>query len=153
GDLDRIGPQTDVYGLCAILYEILCGVPPFLATNAWEALRKVQHEAPVPPSEIASKIPEKLEQICLKGLAKSPEQRHRSADRLAREVQSWISELAERRKSEEERERFFALSLDLLAILDEQGRLQQASPAWERFLGYDREAITGQPLVELIHAH
>jgi eukaryotic-like serine/threonine-protein kinase len=151
GRLDLIGPRTDVHGLCAILYEILCGVPPFLAPNAREALHKVQYEAPVRPSGIVAKIPEKLEQICLQGLAKVPQERHASADRLAREVQGWLSELAERRKSEEERERFFALSLDLLAILDERGLLQQASPAWERFLGYQREAITGGPLLELIH--
>lgn len=151
GRLDQIGPHTDVYGLCAILYEILCGVPPFMATNAREALHKVQNEPPVPPSGIVAKIPKKLEQICLQGLAKSPRERHASADRLAREVQGWLSELAERRKSEEERERFFALSLDLLAILDDHGRLQQASPAWERFLGHPRDAITGGPLLELIH--
>lgn len=62
-----------------------------------------------------------------------------------------MSDLAERRQAEEERERFFALSLDLLAIIDSDGGLRQTSPAWERQLGYDRKNLTGTPFVEFIH--
>jgi PAS domain S-box-containing protein len=152
GLVDMIGPRTDVYGLCAILYEILCGQPPFLGKNALEVLTRVADVPPVPPSELAPGVPEALEQICLKGLEKLPSRRHPSAESLAQAVQAWVSDLAERRQAEEERERFFALSLDLLAIIDDDGRLRQVSPAWERLLGYDRQQLTDRPVVELIHA-
>jgi PAS domain S-box-containing protein len=151
GLIDMIGPRTDVYGLCAILYEILSGQPPFMGRNALEVLTKVADVPPERPSDLAPGIPEALEQICLKGLEKLPSRRHASADSLAQAVQSWVSDLAERRQAEEERERFFALSLDLLAIIGDDGRLRQVSPAWERLLGYDRQQLTGRSAEELIH--
>jgi serine/threonine protein kinase len=130
-----IGPATDVYGLCAILYEILTGQPPFVGDDPQEVMRRVQQQEPARPSELVPGVPEALERICLTGLAKSQASRHPSADSLARAVQSWVSDLAQRRQAEDERERFFALSLDLLAIL-EGGRFRQVSPAWERHLGH-----------------
>jgi PAS domain S-box-containing protein len=152
GRLDLIGPATDVYGLCAILYEILCGRPPFQGRFVMEVLHKVQRQPPAPPSISAPGIPEALEQICLKGLAKAQAERHRSADALAKAVQTWVSELAERRQSEGERERFFALSLDLLAIIDDAGQLRQVSPAWERLLGYQRPQLVGRKFLDFVHA-
>ncbi len=151
GLIDMIGPRTDVYGLCAVLYEILSGQPPFSGSNMLEVLTKVADVPPPRPSDFATGIPEVLEEICLKGLEKLPSRRHRSADSLAAAVQSWVSDLAERRQAEEERERFFALSLDLLAIIGEDGLLRQTSPAWERLLGYERQQLTGRSVVELIH--
>ena len=151
GRLDLIAPATDVYGLCAILYEILSGRPPFLDDNIAEVLRMVVEDPPRPPSEWAPGVPEALEAICLKGLAKSPADRHASAERLGKAVQAWVSDLAERRQAEGERERFFALSLDLLAILDAEGRFRQVSPAWENLLGHEREALVGRPFSDLLH--
>jgi len=153
GRLDRTGFPTDVYGLCAILYEILTGQPPFLGGNALEVLRRVEHEPPTPPGAVVPGVPEALERICLKGLAKSPDDRHPSADSLARAVQAWVSDLAERRQAEEERERFFALSLDLLAIVDAAGRLRQVGPAWGRLLGHDGTDLAGGPFLEFLHAN
>ncbi len=151
GRLDLIGPSTDVYGLCAVLYEVLCGQPPFTGKNTLEVLNSVQREAPQNPSEIAPGVPEALEVICLKGLSKSQNLRHSSAESIATAVQRWVSDLAERRQAEEERERFFAISLDLLAIIDAGGQLRQISPAWERVLGYDRLQLIGRTFAELVH--
>lgn len=150
GQLDLINPSTDVYGLSAILYEILCGKPPFLGKTTLEVLKKVQEVEPQKPSEIVPGIPETLEQICLKGLEKSQSLRHDSANSLAAAVQTWISDLAERRQAEEERERFFALSLDLLAIVDACGRMRQVGPAWKELLGFDRESLADQPFAEFV---
>lgn len=150
GRLDMIGPATDIYGLCAIFYEILSGQPPFRGSSVLDILAKVQHERPARPSDIVPGVPVALEEICLKGLAKDPAERHPSADRLAKAVQAWVSDLAERRQAEDERERFFALSLDLLAIIDADGRFRQVSPAWERMLGYDRATLVGQSLIDCL---
>ena len=151
GRMDLIGPQTDVYGLCAMLYEILCGRPPFVGTQTQDVLFQVRETVPVKPSEIAPGIPAALEQICMQGLEKAQANRPQSADCLARAILSWISDLAEKRQAEEERERFFALSFDLLAIIDHQGQLRQMSPAWERLLGYERAELTGRQFDEFIH--
>ncbi|VTR93501.1 serine threonine-protein kinase : Putative PAS/PAC sensor protein OS=Planctomyces brasiliensis (strain ATCC 49424 / DSM 5305 / JCM 21570 / NBRC 103401 / IFAM 1448) GN=Plabr_4306 PE=4 SV=1: Pkinase: PAS_4: PAS_9 [Gemmata massiliana] len=151
GESDAVGPPADVYGLSAMLYEILCGRPPFTGANTVEVLKQVRSSAPLPPSEITPNVPTALEEICLKGLAKVPSERHASAEHLARAVRAWVSDLAERRQAEEERERFFALSLDLLAIIDADGRLVQVGPAWASLLGCARDALLGHPFLERIH--
>lgn len=153
GANDAIGPSTDVYGLSAILYEILCGQPPFTGTSTIEVLKQVQVATPLRPSEIATGIPPALEEICMTGLAKLPVERHASAEQLAGAVRAWVSELAERRQVEEERERFFALSHDLLAIVDGEGNLGQIGPAWTTLLGWQREALLGRPFLECIHGN
>jgi serine/threonine protein kinase len=92
GRLDAIGPHTDVYGLGALLYEILTGRPPFDGDQTREVLRKVCQEEPVPPRQLWSGVPPPLEAISLKALAKLPAGRHESASALARDVQSWLAE-------------------------------------------------------------
>ncbi len=58
GRADRIGRRTDVYGLGAILYEILAGKPPFDGDSTQDVLRKVREQPPVPPSQIVPIDPE-----------------------------------------------------------------------------------------------
>ena len=57
GRLDLINQRTDVYGLGAILYEILTGSPPFAGDSVEEVLRKVREEAPAPPWQIWPEVP------------------------------------------------------------------------------------------------
>jgi PAS domain S-box-containing protein len=99
GRLELIERRTDVYGLGAILYEILTGTPPFCGPSTEEVLRMVREEAPVPPTEQWQAVPSALAAICLRALAKQPVDRPATASELAREVQGW-QEL-ERRKAEE----------------------------------------------------
>ena len=49
---DLVDQRTDIYGLGAILYEILTGRPPFVAPKTSEIIRKVCNEAPTPPRQI-----------------------------------------------------------------------------------------------------
>ncbi|HVS37855.1 MAG TPA: PAS domain S-box protein [Gemmataceae bacterium] len=99
GQLDKIDRRTDVYGLGAILYEILTGVPPVSGSGTEEVLRRVQEEGPVPPRQLWPDAPPALEALCLRALAKRPEDRPAAAADLAREVQGWQE--FERRKAEE----------------------------------------------------
>src|SRR5262249_3005659 len=66
GRLDQIGKSTDVYGLGAILYEILTDRAPFDGSSIHEVLRKVREEAPSTPRQFWNKVPRPLEAICLK---------------------------------------------------------------------------------------
>ncbi len=99
GRLDLIDRRTDVYGLGAILYEILTGAAPFAGGSTDEVLRKVREEAPTPPRRLWPEVPPALEALCLRALAKRPEDRPAAAADLAHEVQGWQE--FERRKAEE----------------------------------------------------
>ena len=71
-------PQTDIYQVGVMLYELLTGTRPFTGNNV-EILRRVLNEAPQKPSAHNPKIPPHLDEAILKALAKHPEERYASA--------------------------------------------------------------------------
>jgi serine/threonine-protein kinase len=75
--------RTDVYGLGSILYELLTGRPPFVATTPLEVVRMVREESPVPPTEMNAHVPPELEAVCLTCLEKEPERRYPTAAAVA----------------------------------------------------------------------
>jgi PAS domain S-box-containing protein len=74
----------------------------------------------------------------------------RAAD-LARRHQELRDEVNGRSRVQEERARFFDLSLDLLAIFGFDGAFEQMNPAWERVLGYPLAELKARRLIELVH--
>jgi eukaryotic-like serine/threonine-protein kinase len=92
GRADRIGRRTDVYGLGAILYDILAGKPPFDGESTPDVLRKVLEQPPVAPSKVVRSTPKALEAVCLKAMAKDPDGRYASATALAADVQHWLAD-------------------------------------------------------------
>ncbi len=78
-----VGPRTDVYGLGALLYAILVGRPPIEGDTLSELFARLVSSRPCKtPRSIRPEIPEKLETICLKCLAKDPEDRYDSAEEV-----------------------------------------------------------------------
>jgi PAS domain S-box-containing protein len=151
GHLHLIGPRTDVYGLGAILYEILTGQPPFSGSDTHEVLRRVREEQPTLPCQLWSDAPPALEALCLRALAKRPEERYAEAAELARQVQHWLAELAERKQADHQRARFFALSLDLMCIAGFDGYFKELNPAWQKCLGWTTEELQARPWIDFVH--
>jgi serine/threonine-protein kinase len=92
GRLALFGPRTDVYGLGAILFEILTGRPPFLGDNTTAVLRQVVHSLPPAPRSLVPQVASALEAICLRALAKKPDRRYESTRAMAGDIERWMAD-------------------------------------------------------------
>jgi eukaryotic-like serine/threonine-protein kinase len=90
GGGEPISAATDVYGLGAILYEMLTGRPPFRAESPLETMFQVQTVEPVAPSRLQPKCPRELATICLKCLAKEARKRYATALELAEDLRRFL---------------------------------------------------------------
>jgi hypothetical protein len=79
--------RTDVYAIGIILYEMTTGQTPFDADNLMGILTKHLYEAPVPPRQHNPAIPEELELVILRAMAKDKEQRYQSMYALLEDLQ------------------------------------------------------------------
>jgi hypothetical protein len=86
-----VTPAADVYGLGAVLYELLTGRPPFRADSPVEVLRQVLQEPLLRPRAVNRKLDLSLEAVCLKCLKKDPARRYPSAQALADDLRRWLS--------------------------------------------------------------
>ncbi|KLO28184.1 protein kinase domain-containing protein [Mycobacterium haemophilum] len=71
--------RSDIYSLGALLYELLCGIPPFVGESAAAVVSQHVSTAPLAPSAHRSAVPAALDQLLLKMLAKSPDARPQEA--------------------------------------------------------------------------
>jgi WD40 repeat protein len=92
GQRDRVDCRTDVYGLGAILYEILTGRPPFTGVDSQDVLRKVREGVPPRPDAVCPGVPPALAAVCLRALARDPAARYPSAADLGHDVQHWLAD-------------------------------------------------------------
>jgi serine/threonine protein kinase/WD40 repeat protein len=87
--------RSDIFGLGAILYQILTGSPPYEAkaddnTEAlWERVREARYRR---PRDLNPGMPRALEAVCLKALAALPKDRYGTAAEMARDVQHWLAD-------------------------------------------------------------
>ena len=90
GNNARVSSATDIYGLGAVLYQLLTGHPPFAGGTTYETVRLVLDTEPRQPRLWNRKIDRDLAIICLKCLDKDPQRRYSSALALAGDLERWL---------------------------------------------------------------
>src|SRR5213075_2522478 len=90
GNNARISSATDVYGVGAVLYQLLTGQPPFAGGTTYETIKLLLDTEPRQPRLLNPKLDRDLSTICLKCLEKDPQRRYSSALALAEDLERWL---------------------------------------------------------------
>src|SRR5438477_2982845 len=90
GNNAAIGSVTDVYGLGAVLYQLLTGQPPFAGGTTYETIKLLLDTKPRQPRLLNPKIDRDLSTVCLKCLEKDPKRRYASSLALAEDLERWL---------------------------------------------------------------
>jgi len=77
-----VDQRSDVYSVGIVLYEMLTGKVPFTGDTPLEIAMKHLSEVPVPPSELRDEVPEDIDMVTLRALAKDPEDRYQTAEEM-----------------------------------------------------------------------
>ena len=91
GNLDKLGPRSDVYGLGAILYDLLTGKFPNTGDSLADLLKSIRDGRITPPRQIRPDISPSLEAVCLKAPALDPQNRYASPRNLGADIKAWLA--------------------------------------------------------------
>ena len=92
GNKKQVGPQSDIYSAGVLLYNILIGKLPFDADNLPNLYRKIIEVSPLSPKEIRDEIPDDLDAICMKAIAKSIKFRYKTAANMAKDLENFLAD-------------------------------------------------------------
>jgi len=92
GDAHSLDARTDVYGLGAILFEILTGRPPHRGRSLSALLERIVSDPTPRVRDHLASIPRPLDAVCARAMAKSPDDRYASATELAADLERWMAD-------------------------------------------------------------
>ena len=81
-----VDARSDLYSTGCLLYELLTGQPPFTGDSAVAIAYQHVREIPKPPSSLAADVPESLDRVVLKALAKTRDDRYQDAAHMRTEL-------------------------------------------------------------------
>lgn len=84
-------PTADVYGLGAVLFNLLAGRPPFLGSNPVSVIRQASETEAPKLRSLAPSLDRDLETICARCLEREPKARYESAGNLAADLERWLA--------------------------------------------------------------
>jgi len=84
--------RTDIYSLCATLYELLTLEPTFAGHDRQEVIKRIAFDEPRALRKLNKAIPAELETIVLKGLEKNPDHRYAAAKDLAEDLRRFLED-------------------------------------------------------------
>jgi TolB-like protein/predicted Ser/Thr protein kinase len=90
GNNTKLTSATDVYGLGAVLYQLLAGHPPFAGGTTYETIKLLLESEPRLPRLWNPKVDRDVSTICMKCLEKDPQRRYSSALSLAEDLERWL---------------------------------------------------------------
>lgn len=85
--------RTDVYGLGAILYELLTGIPPFMGNDSVALMQLIRSHDPVSPRRLQPQLSRDIETICVKCLARRPNDRYATVAALTADLKAFLAGL------------------------------------------------------------
>lgn len=94
GEGHLVDGRSDIFSLCVVLYELLGGRSPFEHANRDQALELVRHARVAPLRRKHLEIPEELDRICQRGLARRVADRYPTARDLAADLRAFLAEHA-----------------------------------------------------------
>ena len=97
GDQTKIGPQTDIYALGVIMYELMTGEMPFRG-NLMAILQQIALNNPTKPSDLREGLDPRLEKICLKMMAGEMKKRYQTMEEVAKDLQTCLRKPAVNKK-------------------------------------------------------
>jgi serine/threonine protein kinase len=92
GQLDQLGPASDIYSLGATLYVLLTGRPPITGEDVGAVLARARRGDFLAPAQAKAGVPLALDAICRKAMALKPGDRYASAQDLAGDIEHWLAD-------------------------------------------------------------
>lgn len=81
--------RSDIFALGVVIYEMLTGKTPFAGDNISAIMYQILNDDPAPPKNLNQNIPDSINYIVLKALAKHPDKRYQNAKELARDIKRY----------------------------------------------------------------